>query len=101
MPDEEKIIKNIRELLSEFGIDRDAGAMWSELKALSPKPKPQHPKESAAVARLQRQLQAKGVDIPLQTLRQALGNRAETRKQQRNLLEKKARAAIRKKGTSR
>lgn len=95
MPNDEKIIEHIREIFSEFGIDRDPIEMWTDLKRLSPPspPKKRQPKASPAVVTLQRQLQDKGVDIPLQRLRQALGTQAEHRQHQRQVLEKKARAA--------
>jgi hypothetical protein len=95
MPDEEKIIAHIRELFSEFGIDQDPAEMWAELKALSPAatPKKRRPKVTPAVVKLQRQLQQRGVDIPVKQLRQAFGSRAETTKLQRKALQKKARAA--------
>jgi hypothetical protein len=95
MPNEEKIIEHIRELFSEFGIDQDPVEMWAELKALSPpaQPKKRQPKVTPAVERLHRQLQDRGVEIPVKQLRQALGNRAETTKHKRKALQKKARAA--------
>ena len=102
MPDDAKVIKNLEAILAEFGIKRDAGEMWEELKALDTTPKPKrNSRTTPAYTKLQKQLQARGVDISKRQLTAALPTTAERRKQQKKHLEKLARAAKRKQSRTR